>query len=211
MVGNWLKAIQNLLVTKFHVSFLYSSFWKVLFDSDIDSPFRSIVAEIGFNPVFTIHDTFRQTLPALFDPSGSFIFRILAPTVLEKFRFTELDPHESPDGLPHSATAMGELQLTSRATKSTVPPPPSITRAGFQAHRAQPKTVQCCSLCLANEQQSRVTNMANRSSLDSCLTSRSLGSVSPYGWTCEDIANGSFFLTKIIFPIAFRVVQEAHA
>jgi hypothetical protein len=56
---------------------------------------------------------FAYTLPAVRDPSGSFIFRIFARRILLKFLLRAVEPQESPLPAVHSATEKGCSSSTS--------------------------------------------------------------------------------------------------
>lgn len=55
-VDDGLKALQNLLVGESHVSFLNARLGELGLDADVNSPLLPIVAEIGLDSVFKVHD-----------------------------------------------------------------------------------------------------------------------------------------------------------
>jgi hypothetical protein len=56
-VHNRLEALQDFLVGESHVSFFNASFWELSLDTYINSPLLVVVAEIGLDSVFKVHDT----------------------------------------------------------------------------------------------------------------------------------------------------------
>jgi hypothetical protein len=56
-VNDRLEALQNFLVGESHVSFFDASLGEFSFDANIDSPLLVVVAEIGLDSVFKVHDT----------------------------------------------------------------------------------------------------------------------------------------------------------
>lgn len=56
-VDHGFEALQNLFVRKCHVSLFNTSLWELGLDAYIDSPFLTIVSEVGLYSVLEIHDT----------------------------------------------------------------------------------------------------------------------------------------------------------
>lgn len=51
-----LKALENLLIGESHVTFLNTSVREFSLNTDINSPFLTIVSKVGLDSVFKVHD-----------------------------------------------------------------------------------------------------------------------------------------------------------
>ncbi len=57
-VDNRLKTLQDFFICECHVTLFDAGFGELRFDSNVNSPLLTIVAEVCFYPVFKVHNTF---------------------------------------------------------------------------------------------------------------------------------------------------------
>jgi len=73
-IHDWLKTLQDLFVRKGHITLLDAGVRKFSFDTDIDCPLLSIIAEISLDAVFKVHDTFCINFASCFRSIRKFHF-----------------------------------------------------------------------------------------------------------------------------------------
>jgi len=83
-VHHRLKALQNLLVCKGHISFFNARFRELSFNANIYGPFLSVIPEIRLDSVLEVHDAFGVDLARRLRPIRELHLPYLCPQNVRK-------------------------------------------------------------------------------------------------------------------------------
>lgn len=71
-VHHRLETLQNLLVSEGHITFLNAGLRELSLDTNINSPFLSVVAEISLDSILKVHDALRVDFASCSRTIGQF-------------------------------------------------------------------------------------------------------------------------------------------